>query len=308
MSVATIDGVDTTEDRRAAVQQAATRFYRRKMAYSRLFLATAALGLVVAFIPLYSIVYNVLARGIPQLTWAFLSTPPQNPTLFDQSNIGGISNLIEGTVLIFCCAFAAAVPVAVVVAMALYESHGRVMSGFRTLLEVMVGMPSILFGIFISIEVVQHMDNRLTGLAGSLALFVLMIPLIAVTCEQAMRAVPQILIEAALALGAKPSQVMRRVVLPNALSRMLTGIMLTASRALGETAPLLFVIGSAYAADWNPLTSQSSLTTTIYTNLQSIYHSQRNEVWGIAVLLISVVFILNLGSKIFVARMNKGQQ
>lgn len=296
------------EDRREFIQQSARSFYRRKMAYSKLFIGVMGLGLVVAFVPLFSIIESVLSKGIPYISWKFLTTTQQQPDLFHQHRLGGISNALTGTALVFGLGFAIAMPIAVVVAIALYESHGRVMNGFRLLLEVMVGMPSILFGIFILVYVVQRMHFQLTGLAGSLALAILMLPLMTVTCEQALRSVPSTYVEAALALGAKKSKVMRRVVLPYARPRMLTGIMLSASRGVGETAPVLFVIGASMLVNMSPMSQQTTTSTLMYNNLlYSIYGPQRTEVWGIALVLITVVLVLNVSSRLIVARINKGR-
>ena len=200
---------------------------------------------MIAFIPLFSILYSVVRNGVNYITWQFLATPPDllGPDFHHQHRIGGISNAIEGTALVFGVALLMAVPVSILVGIALYESRGKVMGALRVLLEVMIGMPSILFGIFIYVFVVARMHYQLTGMAGSLALMVLMVPLMAISCEQALRATPQVLTEAGLALGAKRSQVMRKVVLPYSRPRILTGLMLAASRAIGETAPVVLVIG-----------------------------------------------------------------
>jgi phosphate transport system permease protein len=85
-------------------------------------------------------------------------------------------------------------------------------------------------------------------------------------------------------------------------------MMLSASRGIGETAPVLLVIGSTYVADWNPRTSQTTLTTLMYSTIDSIWTYQRSEVWAIALLLIVVVFVLNLSSRIVVARLNRGNR
>src|SRR5579871_3914839 len=175
----------TPEERREAVQAAARGFYRRKQAYSRFFVATMALGLVASLGVLFAILESVISKGLPYLSWKFLTSLPLQADLFHQHRIGGISSALTGTVVVFGLAFVIAVPLAVVVAIALYESQGKVMSAFRTLLEVMVGMPSILFGIFIFAYVVHpnfwHSGYVTDGLAGSLALAVLMLPLMAVT-------------------------------------------------------------------------------------------------------------------------------
>jgi phosphate transport system permease protein len=306
MTVA-IEAEASAASRREIVQSSATRYYRRKMILSGIRIYGLYAALVAALVPLGDILYNVIRRGAPYMSWRFLSTPQKLPDLFHQSDIGGISNGITGTAEIFGIAVVIAVPLAVTTAIALYESHGRVMARFRTLLEVMVGMPSILFGVFIYSYVVTRMHYQLTELAGSLALAVLMIPLITVSCEVALRTVPQAYVEAALALGAKRSTVMRRVVLPYAAPRILTGIMLAGARAIGETAPILFVIGNNLGSTWDPLKEVSSLPTIAYNDLNSYYTSLQNEVWGIALVMIAAVLVLNLASRFIVARTSKGR-
>lgn len=297
----------SSDERRAFVQASAQRFYRRKVAYSRVFLTLTGIALVIACIPLVSIVWNILSRGLPQISWSFLTSPQQEPTLFHQGDIGGISNAIVGTVLTFGVGLVIAIPFAIVLGIALYESSGRFMSGFRTLLEVMVGMPSILFGVFIYAYVVTRMHYQLTGFAGALALAVLMIPLMAVSCEVALRSVPSVLVEAGLALGAKRASVMRRVVLPYALPRIWTGVMLALSRAVGETAPVLFVIGTSLVPNWDLFGQQTTMTTMMFADVGSPYSSLQHQTWGIALVLIFMVFIFNIGSRIIVARSTKGR-
>jgi phosphate transport system permease protein len=295
----------TVEERRELVQRTAKRFYARKVLYSRLFIALCVLGLVLAFIPLTSIVYNVIKKGLPYISWSFLTTPQKLPDIFHQNDIGGISNAITGTIVVFGIGLLIAIPVSMLLAVALYESTSKSVHALRIYLEVMIGLPSILFGLFIYAYVVKPQGYHLSGYAGGLALALLMLPLMTIACERALNDVPATLKEAALALGARPSRVMRRVLLPYALPQMWTGIMLSLSRAVGETAPVLFVIGTALSTSWNPNDEQATLPTAIFGNLSSTYSTLHEECWGIALVLIVAVFSLNLVSKLIVTRTNK---
>lgn len=296
------------EQRRLLVQTTATRTYGRRQRRSKIYLGFTALCLLAAFLPLGDILFTVVRRGLPYISWSFLTTDQELPTANLQNHFGGIAAALAGTVEVFGLALAIAVPIGVCVGIALYESRGRLMSVFRIMLEVLVGMPSILFGVFIFSYVVQKMHYQFTQFSGSLALACLMLPLIAVSAEQALRAVPDVYVEAALALGAKRSTTMRRVVLPHALPRIWTGIMLAGARAVGETAPVLFVIGANLDHSWNPLTQASTLTTLMYNNWSSQpYQAVRNEDWGIALVLITGVLVLNLISRYFVARASRGR-
>jgi phosphate transport system permease protein len=266
-------------------------------------------SLVVALIPLASLLLNIIGHGWHYLTWDFLTTP-QNPnlTILDHSNIGGISNAITASILIDGMALVIAVPFSIVLAIALFESKGRLLHLLRTYVEVMVGLPSLLFGLFIYNFFVVRFDHLYSALAGTLALSIMMMPVITVNCEAALRSVPSTLIEAGLALGARPSQVMRRVILPVARPRILTGVLLSLSRAVGETAPLLFVIGASFVTDWNPLSQATPLPLLTFNYLGSQWDSQRNAVWGVALVLVIAVFTLNIISRIIVARYDKGRK
>jgi phosphate transport system permease protein len=302
----------SNEERRAFVQQVAKDRFRRRVWMSRVFLFFVSVALIIAFIPLFSIVQNVIGHGWHFVSWKFLTTPEQQPDIFHQSAIGGISNAITGTLLIDGIATLIAIPMAILLSIALYESKNRLMHLLRVYVEVMVGLPSILFGIFIYAMVVTPFlassGLYYTALAGVLSLAVLMIPLMTVACEAALRAVPGTYSEAALALGARNSRVMMRVLLPYALPRMLTGIMLSLSRAVGETAPILFIIGTSLVTNWSIWSPQTTLPTAIFHNLDSDNPYLHNACWGIALILIVAVFVLNLTSRVIVARAAKGRK
>lgn len=298
----------TPAERRALVQSTAARTYGRRRATSVAFLAALALALAVAFVPLVGVLWTVIGRGISYISWRFLTTPPQFPDVFHPNNIGGISNGITATVECTGIAIAIAFPLGLLAAIAMYESKLFITRWLRTALEVMIGMPSILFGLFALLAVVGHMNNQLTMLAGSVALAMVMLPLIAVASEDALRSVPPHLSEAALALGAKRSRTMYRVVLPYARPRVLTGTLLALSRAVGETAPIVFVMGTALATNWNPLSEASTLTGLMWYNFSGGGPpAERDENWGIALVLIVGVFLFNLASRVIVAFANKGQ-
>jgi phosphate transport system permease protein len=297
----------TPEERRAFVQASAARSHGRKVMASHAFMTAVGVALVAAFIPLCGIIYIVVKNARPYMSWSFLTTGQQFPDVFHPDRIGGISNAIAGTVECVGLALAAAIPLGILAAIALYEATNRIVRTLRIVLEVMVGMPSILFGLFVLFAVVRAMGQQFSLFAGSVALTVLMVPLIAVSCEDALRSVPASLPEAALALGARRSKVMGRVVLPYARPRILTGLLLSLSRAVGETAPVVFVIGTALATNWNPFAEATTLPSLIWTSQQADYPAQNNEVWGIALLLMASVLIINIASRVIVARTNRGQ-
>jgi phosphate transport system permease protein len=238
----------------------------------------------------------------------FLTQSQHFPTIADRNDIGGIANAINSSLLIDGIAVAISVPLAIVLAVAMYESDNRFFNTLRLLLEVMIGLPSILLGIFIYSIIVVPLSNGVgTVWAGSLAIALLMTPLMAIAGEAALRGVPSTLTEAGLALGARRSSVMRRVIFPFAIPRILTGILLSLSRAVGETAPLLVITGVSIVVNWNPSGQATAMPVLIYDYLQSQYPAIRNACWGIALVLMAAVLVLNLSSRIIVARTSKGR-
>jgi phosphate transport system permease protein len=290
--------------RRDQIQAIARASYRRRQLYSRMFLGLLGLALVVAFVPLFSIVQNVVGKGLQVVDWAFITTPQQLPGIIDPHAIGGISNAITGTILIDLIGLAIAIPIAILLSIAFYESDSRLVGILRIAIATMVGLPSILFGIFIFTMFVKD-SGHFTGWAGALAIGLMMVPLMTVACEAAMRDVPPTLNEAALALGARRSRIMFRVILPYALPRMMTGILLSLSRAVGETAPVLLIIGANLVTNWNPKSPQTTLPTLVYSYIPSQYPAERYACWGIALVLITAVFIISVTSRAIAARSSK---
>jgi phosphate transport system permease protein len=309
VTTTTTEPANRSAERRAMVQASAAKGLRRRIWLSRLFLASMVLALLIAFVPLFSILDNVIAKGAPFMTWQFLSQSQQFPSILQPTAIGGVWNAISGSLLIDGLAIVIAVPIALTLAVSLFEFENRLFRTLRICLEVMIGLPSILLGIFIYSFVVIPISHGVgTAYAGSLAIALMMVPLIAIAAEAGLRDVPVTLKEAGLALGAKRSSIMRRVIMPFAVPRVLTGILLAISRAVGETAPILFVIGVSLLPGWNPNGQATSLPVLIWNYLGSQYPGEREACWGIALILIAAVLVLNLASRIIVAMTSKGRQ
>ena len=295
---------DPMLERRRLIHERAAATIGRRTLISRIVLGLMALAFVIALAPLVSLVYSLLARGISSIHWAFLSTLPTQPSLIDQNAIGGIGNAIEGSVVIDLIAGLIAIPIAVLVGLYLSESSSRLANGLRAVTEIMTGMPSILLGVFAYEYVVVPM-KAFSGLAGIVALAILMVPVIAKASEMAFRGVPHTLKEAGLALGARSSRVARGVIIPSALPGVVTGVLLSLARAMGETAPLLLVVGASGNWTWNPHNQMAALPLLTYLYSGSQYASQRSAAWGVALVLVFMVMVLNIAGRLVAARMRK---
>jgi len=301
-----IDLVESPEpdtNLRDEIRQISDRVRRRRQLRSKFMITLCALALSVTAVPLFLLLYQLFDRGLPViLHTGFFTQLPQTPNLITPNATGGVSNAIIGTLVLSLYASIMAIPIGVLVGVYLAESVSKLAASLRVISQTMAGAPSILMGLFAFSFVVRDLNIGFSALAGSFALAVLMLPVIVISTEIAVRGVPHTLREAGLALGAKPHKVSMKIVLPAALTGIVTGIILAISRAIGETAPVLLVIGGGYINSWKPLDSVSALPLSIYENAKSEWPSLRTEVWGIALVLVVFVFVLSLSARIWASR------
>jgi phosphate transport system permease protein len=264
---------------------------RRKDRFAR---GLLALGTLIALIPLGLIIYYLLDKGLGAWSWDFFTSDPTGSFLGDP---GGVKSAILGTIEIVLLASAISVPIGVGVALYLteYGGDGRLARGVRFLIDVMTGVPSIVFGLFIYISlVVSGVGGTFAGWKGALALGLLMLPVVARASEVVLLLVPQSLREAALALGAPRWQVVLRVVLPTALPGIITGTMLAVARAAGETAPLLFTAAIVNGTTFNLGERMNSLPAQIFQDVGQAQDRLVERAWGAALALVTMILILTL--------------
>jgi phosphate transport system permease protein len=249
----------------------------------------------VALVPLVLVVFYLLKRGLGALSWDFFTTDPTGSFLGDP---GGIKSAILGTIEIVALATLIAVPVGVLVALYLVEFGRGTRFGdlVRYFVDVLTGVPSIVFGLFVYIVLVT---SSLFGVGfaawkGAVALALLMLPVVIRSGEVVLLLVPDGLREAALALGAPRWKVALRVVLPSALPGLITGSLLAVARAAGETAPLLFtsayVLGTSFDLDGR----MNSLPLQIFTDVGQAQDRLVQRAWGAALTLVALVLLLTL--------------
>jgi len=274
----------------------------RRVVTSRIMVALCGVALLIAAVPLVALLYQLIDKGAGQLNLDFFTKLPKTPTLIAPNATGGISNAIVGTIALTLYASILAIPVGVLVGVYLAETNSKFATTLRVIAQTMAGAPSILMGLFAFSFIVHDLNVGFTAIAGSFALAVLMLPVIIISTEIAVRNVPNSLREAGLALGAKPHMVSTKVVLPSAVTGIVTGVILAISRAVGETAPVLLVIGGGFTNSWQPFNPVSAMPLAIFENAKSEWPSQRAQVWGIALVLVAFVFVLSLTARIWASR------
>jgi phosphate transport system permease protein len=263
---------------------------------------TAGVGILagLAVVPLVVIVVYVLVRGGAAINWCFLMTPPKPMG----ETGGGIVNAMLGSAIVVAIAGLIAVPLGVIAGIFLAESRRSPLApAARLSIEVLMGLPSIVIGVIAWMWVVKPMKS-FSGLAGGVALSMIILPVVTLTTEETLRLIPESLREASLALGVSYPRTVLKVLVPAATSGIATGILLGVARALGETAPLLFTaFGSPYLVA-SPLKPMDTLPHAIFTLATSPYESAHLMAWGASFILMVLVLSLNLLTRLVTARWN----
>jgi phosphate transport system permease protein len=270
-------------------------------------IATAAmvLAFIIVIIPLGFVLYTVISKGASAISWSFLTSGPIPPNVLPV-NVGGIGPAVLGTIEITALAAVIAVPLGVLGAVYVNEYGGRGwlsrLIGFMA--DVMTGVPSIVMGLFIFTIWVLHFG--LSGLAGAFALGCLMLPVVIRSSDEMLKLVPDSLREASYAVGATKARVIVTVVLPAAIGGIVSGALLAIARAAGETAPLLFAIGAATAANPNVFSgANTALSALVFANASQPYVGAQSRAWGAALTLIAMVFILMIAARVVTARFTR---
>jgi len=273
---------------------------RRRLLANRAMEVSAWIAAVLAVAVLVLVIASVAIKGLSSISLDFL-TQNADPNSIEAT--GGIANALVGTAILVGIATLIAVPIGILVAIYTNEFAGpRSESIIRYFLDVLNGVPTIVTGIFIFGLIVTAQGHQ-SGWAGSIALAIVMLPLVARSCQEVLKLVPGSVKEAGLALGASRWRTTLSVVVPTALSGMITGALLAVARALGETAPLLFV-SSIFAPtlSTNPSQALPSVPVIIFQYSESPTPAKHDQAWAAALVLIAVVLLISMVARTLSAR------
>ncbi|WP_395108948.1 phosphate ABC transporter permease PstA [Actinomadura sp. SCN-SB] len=270
---------------------------RRKIK-DRLVQVLVYMAFALAVIPLVSVLWTVVANGLARLDGTFFRFSMNGLSGRDPG--GGAYHAIVGTLEQVAITSLIAVPIAVLTAIYLveYGNGGRLARVISFFVDVMTGIPSIVAGLFILALWLLTFGFEFSGFAGSLALTILMIPTVVRATEEMLKLVPADLREASYALGVPRWRTVCFVVLPTAMTGIVTGIMLAVARVMGETAPLLLTIFFTKAINTNPFDGpQGSLPTFIWEQAADPNQNSIDRAWTGALVLILIIMLLNLGAR-----------
>jgi phosphate transport system permease protein len=290
----------------APISLKATGRGRRRLLANRAAELGATAAAAIAILALGILVWSVFSRGVHALNLDFFT---KGPAVFGEAG-GGVAPALVGSLLLVGVATAMALPVGVLTAIFVSEfAPRRIGRQVRLWLDVLNGFPSIVIGIFVfalmvkvSLPVVGWGHHQ-SAFAGSFALAVIMLPLVARATMEVLALVPNHLREASYALGVSKWRTVLGVVLPSALGGILTGTTLAIARAAGETAPLLFTCAIAgQTVDWNPAHSVNSIPLTIFTYSEAADPSLHEQAWALAFVLIAFVLVTSLTARVLLER------
>lgn len=269
---------------------------------NKLFFGSVVVLSSITILPILLIVYKLLSKGLRQINLDFFFKVAPD-TLQAMSAVqsgeiipGGIANGITGTLLMVVVASVIAIPVSIVIGIFLYENQGKRYAGFiRSLTDVLQGVPSVVLGIIAYIWIVKGVTNGFSALAGSVALSIMMMPLIVRSTEETMKMIPVSIKEAGAALGVPYHRIILKIMIPSGFSGLMTGILLSISRVLGETAPLMLTTLGNRAINFNVTKPTSAVPLQIwefYNNPNMI-----DLVWSSSLFLMGFVLTLNIIAK-----------
>jgi phosphate transport system permease protein len=265
----------------------------RRRRSDRLARASLATATALALVPLGLILYYLVKEGIGAVSVHLFTSDPTGKFFGDP---GGIRSAILGTLEIVGLATLIAVPIGIAVAVYLteYGAGSKLASAVRFLIDVMTGVPSIVFGLFIYITLVLtgFGGGGFAGWKGSIALALLMLPIVTRSAEVVLALVPDSLREGALALGAPRWRLILRVVVPTALPGIVTGTLLAIARAAGETAPLLFTATIVKATSFDLSGQMNSLPAQIFSDVGQAQDRLVERAWGAALTLVFLILVL----------------
>ncbi|MFD7245177.1 phosphate ABC transporter permease PstA [Streptomyces massasporeus] len=271
----------------------AARVENRRQAKDRVVTSLVWVAFLLAVVPLASLVWSTVQRGVKVLDVYFLTH--SMGVVADSEAGGGIYHAILGTLEQVGLATLIAAPVGVLTAIYLVEyGRGNLARAVTFFVDVMTGIPSIVAGLFI-LSLMLMFEMEPFGFAGSLALAILMMPVVVRSTEEMLKLVPNELREASLALGVPKWRTILKVVLPTSIGGITTGIMLSVARIAGETAPVLLLVFGSKFINANPFEgAQASLPLYIYQQYGSGEATAYDRAWAASLTLIAFVMILNL--------------
>jgi phosphate transport system permease protein len=269
-----------------------------RIAKNKIFVVLLFMFVALTAVPLVFILYYIISNGIAAINWDFITKIPMPVG----EKGGGIINAIVGTLLLIIVATVIATPIAVLAGIYLYEyPKTKLATISRLFVEILQGIPSVVIGIIAYLWIVIPLKG-FSAVSGSIALAIMMLPVIVRTTEETLKLIPNTLKEASYAMGASRGRTIMRVVIPNAVSGIVTGITLALARIAGESAPLLFTAFGNPFLSFNIAEPVQSLPLMIFNYATSPFEDWHHQAWGASFVLIIIILLFSVSSKLLIRR------
>jgi phosphate transport system permease protein len=269
-----------------------------RLAKSRAYQVVIIIFAMAITVPLFFIIGYIFVQGVQKINWTFLTHLPKPVG----ETGGGIANALVGSLIIVAVASVIAIPIGILCGIYLAENrHSKLAYWSRLCVDILTGIPSIVIGIVVYFWLVKPI-GRFSALSGSVALSIMMLPIVVRSTEETLKLLPDSLKEAALALGIPYHRVILSVIVPCGISGILSGVILSVARIAGETAPLLFTaFGNPYLTG-DVRQPMASLPLLIFNYATSPYDDWRDLAWGASLILLLWVLLLNIFTKVITRR------
>jgi len=264
------------------------------------------LGGAIVIMAVTSILWSVVSRGLKGLNLAFVTQNMREASLFDPIGKGGILHAIVGTLMLILIAIIISVPMGILTALYLTEIKGKAAGLIQFLVQAMSGVPSVVAGLFIYAAIILNTPLRASSFLGGLALTILMVPTVTRTAQEVLNLVPRDLREAGLAMGATQWKTVALVVIPAARSGLITATILGVARIAGETAPLLFTVGTFDSYNFNPVKGENTaIPIVVWRALNGGSPESIQRAWSAILVLLIVVLVLFVAARALGSRTAK---
>lgn len=291
-------------------QSAFTHISRSRKTTNSVATVAVYVAMLIALIPLVWVLWSVISRGLEPILTAEWWTTSQRGVLYHLAG-GGALHAIIGTFVQTLIASVVSIPVGIFTAIYLveYSRGGRLARTTTFMVDILSGVPSIVAALFIYAAWITMFGFNRSGFAVALSLILLMVPVVIKNTEEMLRVVPADLREASYALGVPKWKTIYKIVLPTALSGIVTGIMLAIARVMGESAPVLILVGSTQTISWSPLGGPQSSLPLMMLDMYKAGTSAAvlDKLWGAALTLVLIIALLNIGARIISARFSVKQ-
>ncbi|HTJ14507.1 MAG TPA: phosphate ABC transporter permease PstA [Dinghuibacter sp.] len=269
-----------------------------RLAKSRAYQVLIIIFAMAITIPLFFIIGYIFVQGVQKINWTFLTHIPKP---VGESG-GGIANALVGSLIIVAVAAVIAIPIGIMCGIYLSENkRSKLAYWSRLSVDILQGVPSIVIGIVVYFWIVKPAGG-FSAFSGSIALAIMMLPIVVRSTEETLKLLPDSLKEAALALGIPYHRVILSVIVPCGISGILSGVILSVARIAGETAPLLFTaFGNPYLSG-DIRKPMQSLPLLIFNYATSPYDDWRDLAWGASLILLLWVLLLNIFTKVITRR------